>query len=99
MSRGSSLLQSCPSFYFPFEWFLILQRFTLLHYMHGRAWDIESADKDFEYYSQFVETIANLTLDRIYSVFNYGEDERLRNLNLRELVEFVRNSLNNNFQN
>lgn len=34
--------------------------------------------------------MANLTLDKMYTVFDYGEDERLRDVNLRELVEFVR---------
>lgn len=26
----------------------------------------------------------------MYTVFDYGEDERLRDVNLRELIEFVR---------
>lgn len=47
-------------------------------------------DGDFEYFSQFVETIANLTVDTIYSVFDYDDDERLRDIDLRELVEYVR---------
>lgn len=30
-----------------------------------------------------------MSLDRIYTVFEYENDERLRDVNLRELVEFV----------
>lgn len=41
-------------------------------------------------HSQFVHTIANLTLDTIDAMFDYGKDHRLQNLNLRDLVEFVR---------
>lgn len=55
-------------------------------------------DEDFEYFSRFVETIANLTVDKIYGIFEYGEDERLRDLNLRELVEFVRKTIVLNFR-
>lgn len=55
-----------------------------------REWGVRANDRDFEYFSRFVETMANLTLDKMYTVFDYGEDERLRDVNLRELVEFVR---------
>lgn len=63
-----------------------------------RKWRVSANDEDFEYFSRFVETIANLTLDKIYGIFEYGEDERLRDLDLRELVEFVCKTIVFNFR-
>ncbi|XP_055307141.1 sodium channel protein Nach-like [Sitodiplosis mosellana] len=54
-----------------------------------RTWGVKQNDADFEYLSQFVETISNFTLERIHTIFEYGKDDRLRDINLRELVEFV----------
>lgn len=34
--------------------------------------------------------MSNFTLDKIYTIFDYGDDNRLRDVNLRELVEYVR---------
>lgn len=55
-----------------------------------RTWGVKKNDTQFEYFSQFVESMANITVDRLYPVMYYEDDERLRDLNLRELVEFVR---------
>lgn len=59
------------------------------NYVLGRTWNIGVSDKDFNYLSVFVETMANLTMDRMYGVFSYAGDNRLLGVNLRELVEFV----------
>lgn len=56
-----------------------------------RTWNVTQNDTDFEYLSKFVEIISNLTLERIYTVFDFEDDDRLRYINLRELVVFVRN--------
>ncbi|XP_031616334.1 sodium channel protein Nach-like [Contarinia nasturtii] len=53
------------------------------------TWKIGPNDEDFEYYSQFIETISNLTLDRLFTVFEYEYDDRLHDLNLSEIVEQV----------
>lgn len=37
----------------------------------------------------FVETMANLTLSDFSPLYDYEEDDRLMNVNLRELVQFV----------
>lgn len=58
-----------------------------------RTWNVTQNDTDFEYLSKFVEIISNLTLERIYTVFDFGDDDRLRYINLRDLVAFVRNYL------
>lgn len=58
-----------------------------------RTWSVTQNDTDFEYLSNFVEIISNLTLERINTVFDFKDDDRLQYINLRELVVFVRNYL------
>lgn len=37
--------------------------------------------------------MANLTLDSLFTLINYESDERFEKINLRELVEYVSESL------
>lgn len=41
----------------------------------------------------FIESMANLTLNNFDTLIDYETDERLANINLRELVEFVNDRL------
>lgn len=37
----------------------------------------------------FVETMANLTLTEFSTLYDFEQDERLMNINLTEMVQFV----------
>lgn len=53
------------------------------------TWNKTADDEDYEYLMEFIETIANLTLDNFHMLYEYEDDERLANINLRDLVESV----------
>lgn len=55
----------------------------------GRQWNISSDHEEFEYFMNFVATMANLTLSDFSALYDFEEDERLMNVNLTELVQYV----------
>lgn len=54
-----------------------------------RTWNITHSDDDYSYFIKFIDSMANLTLDNFDTLIDYANDERIANINLRELVEFV----------
>lgn len=62
----------------------------MCNFIHGRTWNLTSEHGDYSYFMDFVETMANLTLDNFETLVDYGSDERIADINLRELVEFVK---------
>lgn len=46
-------------------------------------------DADYDYFMKFIETVTNMTLNDFHVFYDYEDNERLANIDLRELVEFV----------
>lgn len=64
--------------------FVVACYFTL-----DRTWKITTDDEDYSYFMEFIEVMANLTLDNFETLTAYEADDRIGNIDLRELVEFV----------
>lgn len=56
-----------------------------------RQWNVSADDEEYEYFRRFVEIVANATVGGMISIDlnDYEEDERLENVNFRELVHEV----------
>lgn len=52
-------------------------------------WNISSEHEEFEYFMNFVETMANLTLSDFSALYDYEEDERMMNVDLAAMVQYV----------
>lgn len=61
-----------------------------------RTWNITSDDGEYSYFMDFIESMANLTLDNFETLVEYETDGRISNIILRELVEFVNKYLFSN---
>lgn len=57
------------------------------------TWNVSTEEEDYDYFMEFVGTVANLTLDNFHTLYDYEDDERLENIDFRELVEFVNDFL------
>lgn len=47
---------------------------------------MSSTDDEYEYFYQFVETVANASVGDMEAIAEYEDDERLENTNFRELA-------------
>lgn len=52
-------------------------------------WNISYDHEEYGYFMNFIETMANLTLTEFGSLYDFEQDERLMNVNLTDLVQFV----------
>lgn len=54
---------------------------------------MSAGHEEYEYFMNFVHTMANLTLTEFSTLYEFEQDERLMSLNLTELVQFVSNQI------
>lgn len=60
-----------------------------LFYLSLRMWNISKAHDEYLVLLEFLEIMSNITLDRFHELYEYESNERLKHVNLRDLVEYV----------
>jgi hypothetical protein len=50
---------------------------------------VSAGHEEYDYFMNFVHTMANLTLTEFSTLYEFEQDERLMNVNLTDLVQFV----------